>query len=42
MAQVSLGVMYSKGRGVRQDFLRAHMWFNVAAASTGNARDTQK
>jgi TPR repeat protein len=40
-AQVNLGVMYAEGRGVRQDFVRAHMWFNLAAASsTANYRDT--
>jgi uncharacterized protein len=36
-AQVNLGVMYAKGN----DFVRAHMWLNLAAAgSTGNSRDT--
>jgi TPR repeat protein len=40
-AQVNLGMMYTKGRGVGQDLVRAHMWFNLAAAaSTGNSRDT--
>ena len=40
-AQVNLGVMYSKGRGVRQDFVRAYMWFNLAAAAlSGDSRDT--
>jgi TPR repeat protein len=27
-AQVNLGMMYTKERGVEQDFVRAHMWFN--------------
>jgi uncharacterized protein len=42
LAQVNLGLMYSKGRGgVGPDFVRAHMWFDLAAAaSTGNSRDT--
>ncbi len=31
-AQYSLGVMYSQGRGVPQDYVQAHMWFNLAAA----------
>ena len=25
--------MYSKGQGVPQDYVQAHMWFNLAAAS---------
>ena len=41
LAQVSLAAMYTKGRGVRQDFVRAHMWFNLAAAAlSGDSRDT--
>ena len=32
-AQYSLGVMYAEGRGVQQDFVQAHMWFDLAAAS---------
>ena len=32
-AQNNLGGMYTQGRGVLQDFIRAHMWFNVAAAA---------
>ena len=32
VAQFSLGVMYSKGRGVPQDYVQAHMWDNLAAA----------
>ena len=40
-AQVNLGVMYANGTGVRQDFVRAHMWFNLAAAAlSGDTRDT--
>ena len=30
-AQNNLGGMYTQGRGVPQNFVRAHMWFNVAA-----------
>jgi hypothetical protein len=38
-AQNNLGGMYTQGRGVPQDFIRAHMWFNVAAAAlTGDER----
>ena len=32
-AQFWLGVMYAKGQGVPQAFIRAHMWLNVAAAA---------
>jgi hypothetical protein len=40
-AQVNLGAMYTKGRGVRQDFVRAYMWFNLAAAAlSGDSGDT--
>ncbi len=30
-AQHNLGVMYAKGRGVTQDYVQAHMWYNLAA-----------
>ncbi len=30
-AQHNLGVMYEKGRGVTQDYVQAHMWYNLAA-----------
>ena len=32
MAQFNLGVRYSNGRGVPQDDVQAHMWFNLAAS----------
>ena len=31
-AQVNLGVMYANGRGVAQDHVQAHVWYNLAAA----------
>ena len=31
-AQFFLGVMYSEGEGVPQDYSKAHMWFNLAAS----------
>ena len=31
-AQNILGVMYDKSQGVPQDYVQAHMWFNLAAA----------
>ena len=30
---VCLGSMYALGRGVAQDYIRAHMWANVAGAA---------
>ena len=32
-AQTNLGIMYANGDGVAQDYVTAHMWFNIAAAS---------
>ncbi len=31
-AQDALGGMYVFGLGVKQDFVQAHMWYNLAAA----------
>ncbi len=31
-AQFNLGVMYGNGQGVTQDYVRAHMWYSLAAA----------
>ena len=43
-AQYGLGLMYDKGRGVPQDFVHAHMWFDLSAAqgnqSALTSRDT--
>ena len=39
-AQVNLGVMYDNGWGVPQDYVQAHMWYNLSASRrTGEARD---
>jgi len=32
MSHYNLGVLYEKGYGVRQDFVYAHMWWNIAAS----------
>jgi TPR repeat protein len=32
VAKLYLGVMYAEGRGVPQDYVRAHMWFSLAVA----------
>ncbi len=31
-AQYSLGIMYGDGLGVPQDYVQAHMWYNLAAS----------
>ncbi len=31
-AQYNLGLMYAKGQGVPQDYVQAHMWFDLAAS----------
>ena len=32
VAEFLLGNQYANGRGVPQDYVRAHMWFSLAAA----------
>ena len=32
-AQSNLGLMYANGQGVAQDYVKAHMWYNLGAAS---------
>ncbi len=41
-APYNLGFMYAKGRGVAQDYVQVHMWFNIAASRLppGKNRDT--
>jgi TPR repeat protein len=34
LAQAYLGLMYRDGEGVQQDYVQAHMWFNLASASS--------
>jgi hypothetical protein len=38
IAQSNLGLMYGKGHGVIQDYIRALMWFNIAASSGENKK----
>ena len=39
-ARFNLGFMYDTGRGVPQDDVQAHMWYNLAASrSTGEKRE---
>ena len=42
LAQYRLGVMYREGKGVIQDYVYAHMWFNLAIAEEGNVDSTRK
>lgn len=38
--QASLGLMYYRGEGVIQDYVYAHMWWNIAASSgNGGAQE---
>jgi hypothetical protein len=39
-AQANLGAMYSRGKGVPEDLVRAHMWFTLASAQ--GSLDAQK
>jgi TPR repeat protein len=41
-AQNSLGNMYYKGWGVSQNYVTAHMWFNLAAASGDKVAGTNR
>jgi TPR repeat protein len=38
-AQKSLGTMYELGLGVPQDYVLAHMWFNLVAAQAVDEKD---
>jgi len=42
IAQYRLGGMYRDGKGVIQDFVQAHMWFNIAIAEEKNIDKTRK
>ena len=33
LAQYNLGVMYTNGEGVMQDYVKAHSWFNLSAVN---------
>ena len=43
-SQGNLGIMYANGQGVAKDYVRAHMWFSLAAAqgdaNAANNRDS--
>ena len=38
-AQYNLGVMYDNGQGVPQDYVKAHMWYNLSAAGSPPSED---
>ena len=42
LGQTNLGVMYGKGRGVPQDYVQAHIWFNLAASRFPPGTDRDK
>ena len=41
-AQNWLGVMYENGQGVTQDYVRAHMWWNISASSGHNNAESNR
>ncbi len=41
-AQHNLGITYSNGQGVPQDYAEAHMWFNLAASIFPPGEDRDK
>jgi TPR repeat protein len=32
-SQLDIGELYEAGRGIAQDYVQAHMWYNLAAAA---------
>ena len=40
-AQLDLGFMYANGRGVPQDDVTAHMWFNLAESNAPGVHQNQ-
>ncbi len=41
-AQNNLGLMYTRGQGVPQDYVHAHTWFNLAAAGLPPGEDRDR
>jgi len=41
-AQNDLGYLYAYGRGVPQDYVAAHMWFNLAASRPQSGADRDR
>ena len=41
-AQFNLGTLYDKGKGVPQDYVLAHMWWNIAGSNGDKNAVTSK
>ena len=41
-SQNNLGVLYHHGQGVPQDYVQAHMWFNLSAAGLPPGKDLDR
>jgi uncharacterized protein len=41
-AQFNLGMMYAEGKGVSQDYVRAHIWLNLAAMQLPSSGTNQR
>ena len=41
-AQYNLGFMYDNGQGVPQDYVAAHMWYNLSAAGSPPGEDRDR
>ena len=41
-AQNNLGGMYGNGQGVTQDYVQAHMWYNLAVSKSPPGKDRNK
>ena len=41
-AQYNLGWLYAYARGVPQDYVRAYMWWSLAAQSTSNTEESEE
>ncbi len=41
-AQYLVGIMYALGQGAPQDYVKAHMWFNLAAAQGDKEAATKR
>jgi TPR repeat protein len=42
LAQSTLGFLYQTGKGVPQDFVQAHMWYNLSASDSQFAHETDE
>ena len=42
IAQHNLAVMYDNGQGVLQDYVKAHMWYNIGASNGNDLSGTNR